>query len=430
MSESQAAVVAKLNQTTDNVFVSGEAGTGKSVVLRDFVNTTSKKVVVCAPTGLAANHVDGVTIHSLFRLPLNDHFIDYSPNPDPEADKVLAGADTVVIDEASMVRADMLDAIDSRLRLAREDARPFGGAQMILFGDLLQLPPVTNGNNMNLLRKKYESEFFFDAEASKAAEFVSVELTEILRQQEPDLVAALRRTRVGKIQRADLDLLNTRVAAPTQMLPSPVLATKNTVVNGHNERGLEALPGAPVKFIREWQPRDGLKAPQEAPCESQIVLKVGCPVLFTRNDSELGISNGMSGIVSKLDAESATVQCGRQLIEVEPVSWPVKEYVHDSTSGRVRLVEQGEFIQLPLRLGFAMTIHRSQGQTYDRATIDFSQGRPFAAGQGYVAISRVRQLEGLTLTCALQTTDFKCSRRALAFLRDSLRASNARSSPR
>lgn len=421
MNDSQSAVVAELDQSTDNLFVSGEAGTGKSVVLRDFVSTTSKRVVVCAPTGLAANHVDGVTIHSLFRLPLNEHFIDYSPNPNPDADKVLAGADTVVIDEASMVRADMLDAIDSRLRLAREDARPFGGAQMILFGDLLQLPPVTNSKIMNLLGKKYESEFFFDAKASKATEFVSIELTEILRQQEPDLVAALQRTRIGKVQSADLELLNTRVAEPSQKLPSPVLATKNVVVDGHNERGLKVLPGDAVKFRREWQPRDGQKTPKDAPCERQIELKPGCPVLFTRNDAELGVSNGMSGIVTELDSESATVQCGNRFIEVEPVSWPVKEYVHDGLSGSVRLVEQGEFLQLPLRLGFAMTIHRSQGQTYDRATIDFSQGRPFVPGQGYVAISRIRQLDGLTLTSALRTTDFKCSQRALAFLRDSRR---------
>jgi ATP-dependent exoDNAse (exonuclease V) alpha subunit len=420
--DAQAEILETLETTNGNYFLSGQAGTGKSLVLREFVKNTDKNVVVCAPTGLAAAHVDGVTIHSLFHLPVQEHFIGYSPMPHPETDKVLARVDAIVIDEASMVRADMLDAMDQRLQLAREEARAFGDTQIIMIGDLLQLPPVVTPDSREPIREHYASEFFFDADVCQRAEFTTIALTEVLRQSDAEFISALKRARIGKIHPQDLALMNARVApgmASTDA-PTPVLATKNVTVKELNDRGLEALPGKPKSFIREWRGRDGVKAPVDAPCERKIDLKVGCPVLFVRNDQELGVNNGTTGVVTDVDEDQVVVETKHGELEVEPIKWPVHEYV--VSSGGIELRDLGEFLQLPLRLGFAMTVHRAQGQTYDQATVDFAEGRPFASGQGYVAVSRVRGLEGLTLTKPLVESDFRASARALAFLHASVRA--------
>lgn len=421
INESQQAALDQLLASDANLFICGQAGTGKSYVLSAFIEQSDKEVVVCAPTGLAATHVDGVTIHSLFRLPIDTDFLDYSPTPHEETDKVLARVDTVVIDEASMVRADMLDAIDARLRLAREDSSPFGGAQLILFGDLLQLPPIVVRENEQRLRERYASEFFFDSDVAQNTNFTTIELTRIMRQQERDFARSLAYARVGRAGDAELALINSRVApngetTETIDLPKPILATRNDVVKRHNDDGLDALPGKPFAYVREWRGRDGHAAPKDAPCEHRIVLKVGCPVLFTRNDPELGVSNGTAGVVKELDPDFAVIDVAGEEIEVEQQPFAIKEYVFDEAIGAVALVERGEFLQLPLRLGFAMTIHRAQGQTYDAATVDLASGNPFVDGHTYVAVSRVRTLEGLTLTRALRPGDFRCSARARSFL--------------
>lgn len=423
LTTTQSEILETLESTGGNYFLSGQAGTGKSLLLREFVKRTRKKVVVCAPTGLAATNVDGVTAHSLFRLPLAEHFIGYEPSPHAETDKVLARVDAIVIDEASMVRADMLDAIDARLRLAREEpSRPFGDTQLILIGDLLQLPPVVTPESRGPIAERYACEYFFAADVAESANFTTLALTEVIRQSDPEFIAALKRTRIGKIHAQDLELLNRHVSAgrASHELPTPVLATKNVTVKEHNDRGLEALPGKSRTYISEWIGRGGAKAPADAPCEQRIVLKVGCPVLFMRNDPELGVSNGTTGVVKEVGEDEVVVETKHGTLEVEPIKWPVSEYVYSESAG-VELRELGEFLQLPLRLGFALTIHRAQGQTYDQSTIDFGEGRPFAPGQGYVAISRVRGLEGLTLTQPLVASDFRASQPALDFLHASVR---------
>lgn len=425
----QAEILETLETTNANYFLSGQAGTGKSLVLREFVKSTSKEVVVCAPTGLAAAHVDGVTIHSLFHLPVQEHFIGHSPMPHAETDKVLAKVDAIVVDEASMVRADMLDAMDMRLRLAREEpSRPFGDTQLIMIGDLLQLPPVVTPDSRQPIAERYASEYFFDADVAQSADFTTIALTEVIRQSDPEFIAALKRARIGEIHPQDLALLNQRVApagTAHEENPTPTLATKNVTVKEHNDRGLEALPGKSFTFVREWRGKDGAGAPADAPCERRIELKVGCPVLFVRNDPELGVSNGTTGVVTEVSADEVVVDTKYGELEVEPVKWPVHEYVVDRKTGGVELRDLGEFLQIPLRLGFALTVHRAQGQTYDQATIDFGEGRPFASGQGYVAVSRVRTLDGITLTQPLIASDFRASARALAFLHASVAGSRA-----
>lgn len=417
----QAEILEILESSNDNVFLSGQAGTGKSLVLREFVEQTAKNVVVCAPTGLAAANVDGVTIHSLFHLPVVDHFIGYSPMPHPETDKVLAKVDAIVVDEASMVRSDMLDAMDMRLRLAREEpSRPFGDTQLIMIGDLLQLPPVVTPASRGPIQERYASEYFFDADVAQAADFTTLALTEVIRQSDPQFIGALKRARIGEIHPQDLALLNTRVVGGDDP-PTPVLATKNVTVKEHNDRGLEALEGKSHTYVREWRPKDDEAPPEDAPCERRIELKVGCPVLFVRNDPELGVNNGTTGVVTAVDVDEVTVETKHGELDVEPIKWPVREYVV-SGSGDVELREIGDFLQIPLRLGFAMTIHRAQGQTYDQATVDYADGRPFAPGQGYVAVSRLRGLDGLTLTEPLRASDFRASSRALAFLHASVRS--------
>lgn len=422
--DSQAQILDTLEDSTGNFFLSGQAGTGKSLVLREFIKNTEKNVVVCAPTGLAAAHVDGVTIHSLFHLPVLEHFIDYSPFPHDETDKVLARVDAIVIDEASMVRADMLDAMDLRLRLAREEpTRPFGDTQIIMIGDLLQLPPVVTPEARGPIQQRYASEYFYDADVAQSADFTTIALTEVIRQNDPEFISALKRARIGKIHPQDLALLNKRVAPAGTAeidMPTPVLATKNVTVKEHNERGLDALPGESRAYMREWRSKDDAAPPIDAPCERRIELKVGCPVLFVRNDPELGVSNGTTGVVTEIDVDEVVVETKHGELEVGQIKWPVHEYVFDEKTGGVELTELGEFLQLPLRLGFALTVHRAQGQTYDQTTIDFAEGRPFASGQGYVALSRVRTLDGLTLTKPLVASDFRASARTLEFLHASV----------
>jgi ATP-dependent exoDNAse (exonuclease V) alpha subunit len=417
LNEAQNQILERLEQTSANVYVSGEAGTGKSLLLREFVASTRKTVAVCAPTGLAATNVDGVTIHSLFRLPVDTTMIGFAPQAEPDVDRVLASLDAVVIDEASMVRADMLDAIDARLRVACESSEPFGGVQMLMFGDVMQLPPVVTPDAREALGREYpRSPFFFDAHVAASASFTTCELTEVMRQRDPTLIAALSAARIGRISTDQLALLNANVRPDQEHPPRPVLATRNDVVDKHNERGLASLEGKAKSFLREWRAAEDAEAPRDAPCERLIRIKPGCPVLFTRNDPELGVSNGTSGVVTAVDDDVVTVEVDGVELEVEPALWPVRRYSLDATSGRVKLVEVGAFLQLPLRLGFALTIHRAQGQTYEQATIDFSAGSPFVDGHGYVAVSRVRSLEGLTLTRPLRAGDFRASRGALAFI--------------
>lgn len=416
MNNSQKEVLDAILSSRDHTFVSGEAGTGKSVVLREFVNRTQEKVVVCAPTGLAATHVNGVTIHSLLRFPVLDDYLDFHPTPAEDADKVLAAIDAVVIDEASMVRCDMFDAIDAKLRLARESDEPFGGARVVLFGDLLQLPPVANGTVKKSLDSHYDGVYFFDSRVGSSIDFVSFELTEVMRQQDPKFVGALKRARIGMITDEDLKVINTRVVHGAHDPPTPIIALTNEVVNNQNRRGLARLDGQSRKYVCEWRAEGSAKRPEVKPCEGEIELKVGCPVLFTRNDEELGVSNGTRGTVTHLDQSSVKVRCGSREIKVGQSEWPVYEYAFDPDADRVKKREIGQFLQLPMRLGFAMTVHKSQGQTYDKLTVDFANSRPFSPGQGYVAISRVRGLDGLTLTRKLRRTDFKHSTRAADFL--------------
>jgi ATP-dependent exoDNAse (exonuclease V) alpha subunit len=417
VNEQQEQIVDLLEATSGNYFITGEAGTGKSVVLREFVAETRKEVAVCAPTGLAAANVGGVTIHSLFRLPVDTTLVGYEPFENPDVDRLLASLDAVVIDEASMVRADMLDAIDARLRLACESSEPFGGVQLILFGDLMQLPPVITPQARDALKAEYpQSAFFFDAHVAESAGFETWELVEVMRQTDPEFIAALRGARVGRVGPRELAVLNRNVRPGLAEPPTPVLATKNVTVDEHNERGLAALPGKEFVFVREWRGNDGAEAPEEAPCERRIRLKVGCPVLFTRNNPEMGVSNGTAGVVTDLNADEVTVDVDGDEIVVDQEEWQIKEYVVDGSNGHIQLVELGAFLQLPLRLGFALTVHRAQGQTYDQATVDFAAGSPFVDGHGYVAVSRVRSLDGLTLTRPLQRGDFRASQAALRFL--------------
>jgi hypothetical protein len=417
VNEAQAQICEQLESSDGHAFVCGEAGTGKSLLLKEFVAATRKSVAVCAPTGLAATNVDGVTAHSLFRLPVDTTMVGFSPHPEPDIDRVLASLDAVVIDEASMVRADMLDAIDARLRVACESSEPFGGVQLMLFGDLMQLPPVVTRDAKDALAREYQrSSFFFDAHVAESAKLRTFELTEVMRQSDPAFIAALSAARVGQITADQLTLLNSRVFSELEDPPRPVLATRNDVVDGHNERGLASLPGKAKPYLREWRAVDDAKAPEDAPCERLVRMKPGCPVLFTRNDAELGVSNGTRATVTEVDDDLVTVECGGEELEVEPVAWPVRRYTVDAADGRVKLEEVGSFLQIPLRLGFALTVHRAQGQTYDQATVDFASGPPFVDGHGYVAVSRVRSLEGLTLTRPLRAGDFRASRAAIAFI--------------
>ncbi|MET0716118.1 MAG: AAA family ATPase [Mycetocola sp.] len=406
LSPEQAAVVAAIETTRDNIFVTGRAGTGKSTLLNHLSWNTSKQVVISAPTGVAALNVGGQTIHSLFRLPIGviaDHDIEQSG----ELRKLLNTIDTLVIDEVSMVNADLLDAIDRSLRQARQRKQEaFGGVQVVLFGDPYQLAPVPGqGEERNYIQDTYRSFWFFDAKVWQETPLHIIELTEIHRQSDADFKYMLNAVRHGQVTAQIAGALNTMGARTPPDDGTITLATRNDIVNRINAAALAKLPGRALKATAEVSGDFG-KATY--PADETLELKVGAQVMFLRNDSGGGGEgqrwvNGTIGRVTKIDT-NVFVEIDGEIVEVEPVVWEKYRYSYIAATKQLKKDIVAEFTQFPLRLAWAVTIHKSQGKTYDSAIVDLGS-RAFSPGQTYVALSRLTSLDGLYLTRPLRPSD-------------------------
>lgn len=394
---------AAIETTREHIFVTGRAGTGKSTLLEHLAWNTSKQLVICAPTGVAALNVGGQTIHSLFRLPIGviaDHEIEQSA----ELKKLLNAIDTLVVDEVSMVNADLLDAMDRSLRQARQKPNePFGGVQLVLFGDPFQLAPVPgDGDERAYFTDHYRSMWFFDAKVWQEADLVIYELGTIHRQHELEFKQLLNAVRYGMVTAEMAGRLNSVGARPAPDDGAITLATTNATVNRINAAALARLPGRALTAVADVNGDFGGRA---FPADEKLELKLGAQVMFLRNDAggEGRWVNGTIGEVVKI-SDTVIVEIDGEDHEVQPATWERYRYSYSPVTKQLTKDVVAEFTQFPLRLAWAVTIHKSQGKSYDRAVVDLGQ-RSFAPGQTYVALSRITELDGLYLSRPLRPSD-------------------------
>ena len=393
-----------VENTGRSIFLTGKAGTGKTTFLKAVVEQSRKRSVVVAPTGVAAINAGGVTIHSFFQLPLSP----FVPNAQiknkfdfsREKRKIIASLDLLIIDEISMVRSDLLDAIDSVLRRFRDRYQPFGGLQLLMIGDLQQLTPVVTPEDELMLKPYYDTPYFFGSKALAQTDYVTIQLSKVYRQQDASFLTILNQIRSGHPSPEVLAQLNSR-CKPT-FIPKPDegyirLTTHNNLANFYNESELRKLPSKPFHFEAVIE---GTFPEYSYPTAQTLELKVGAQVMFVKNDTsaEHLYYNGRIGRVTYVDENKVSVHCqgDAEAIEVVPLEWENAKYTLDPESREIKTEVMGKFTQLPLRLAWAITIHKSQGLTFDRAIIDANQS--FAPGQVYVALSRCRTLEGMVLS--------------------------------
>ncbi|WP_295781965.1 AAA family ATPase [uncultured Microbacterium sp.] len=440
LSAEQQALFRLIEDTREHVFVTGRAGTGKSTLLQHLAWNTKKQIAVCAPTGVAALNVEGQTIHSLFRLPIG-LIANGDIDQNDATRKILNAIDTLVIDEISMVNADLMDAIDRSLRQARgRRAEPFGGTQIVMFGDPYQLAPVPpRGDEMRYIRDHYRSFWFFDAKVwsgeaaadglidigRHGADLHVNELVEIHRQSDPGFKQLLNAVRYGRVTAEMAGVLN---AAGARTPPHPTdgehpiitLATRNDRVNTINRRHLDELVGRTQTANAEISGDFG-RGEANYPAEMELTLKVGAQVMFLRNDSaQFGEAprwvNGTIGTVTRIAGDSVRVEVDGIAHDVEPAVWERYRYAYDPGTKNLSREIVAEFTQFPLRLAWAVTIHKSQGKTYDRAVVDLGAGA-FAPGQTYVALSRLTSLDGLYLTRPLRPADIRVDEDVRRFMK-------------
>jgi len=424
--------------TENNIFVTGRAGTGKSTLLEYLIRNTQKKTAVCAPTGVAALNVGGATIHSLFGFPFG--FLgneDLGRHLSKRVREVLKSIDMLVIDEISMVNADMMDAISTAMGIARGRRRePFGGAQVVMFGDPYQLAPVPGNNEERaLMAENYQSNWFFDAAVWRNDNLERFELSEIFRQHDEEFKEILNAIRVGN---ATQEMLNQINSAGNRFPPHDDvirLATINEAVNTVNRNRMSKLTTEPKQFNAVFSAGDQNAFGRTLPAEPVLELKVGAQVMFIKNDDSSTKKNENGGMLKRWvngtigrvielpKGAMVVVEVEGQRFEVGRSTWEKVryevDYEEDPKTGNPRevlvAVPIAEYQQIPLRLAWAVTVHKAQGQTYDEVVIDMGRGA-FSPGQTYVALSRVRSLEGLYLTRAIRMSDIMVDQDVLRFM--------------
>lgn len=400
-----------VNDTGTSLFLTGKAGTGKTTFLKKLREASDKNVVVVAPTGIAAVNAGGVTIHSFFQLPVGNapgaecaRRIDRFSR---DKLKLIRTMDLLVIDEISMVRADLLDAVDTVLRRYRDPSRPFGGVQLLMIGDLQQLSPVVKDNEVAMLRNMYETPYFFSSNVLRELQYGVITLDHIYRQKDAEFLRLLNAIRDNSAGPAELEALNRRVRPGFRPASSEGyirLVTHNAQAQDINERQLALLPGRAWSFDAEVEgdfPQGGTNA------ETTLLIKEGAQVMFLRNDPSKNVYNGMIGHVEAVDEGKILVRPvgAAESVEVEPAVWQNIKFEADE-KGAVKERVTGSFTQFPLRLAWAVTVHKSQGLTFSHAILDVS--RSFAHGQVYVALSRCTSLEGLVLETPVTLSSIIC----------------------
>ena len=439
LSAEQQALFDYIEGSENNIFVTGRAGTGKSTLLSYLIENTKKKVAVCAPTGVAALNVGGVTIHSLFGFPFGILGTeDIGRHLNRRTREVLGAIDMLVIDEVSMVNADLMDTMSRAMGIARGRRKlPFGGAQVVMFGDPYQLAPVPGNNEERAyMAENYQSNWFFDAHVWREDSLERYELSEIFRQHDEHFKEILNAIRDGSCTQEMLDYINkcgNRFPPHDDVIR---LATINESVNSVNRHRMSRLETKPKTFNAIFSAADEKAFGRTLPAEPVLELKVGAQVMFIKNDDSSTVKNpngtgvlkrwvnGTIGTVVDLPSSGGVVvEVDGETFDVGRSTWEKVRYEideqFDEVLGRVKevlvAVPLAEFQQIPLRLAWAVTVHKSQGQTYDEVVIDMGRGA-FSPGQTYVALSRVRSLEGLYLTRAIRMSDIMVDQDVLRFM--------------
>lgn len=400
-----------------NLFITGRAGTGKSTLLQLFKNTTQKKVVVVAPTGIAALNVGGQTIHSFFKFPAKP--LQKKDLKKVRRRKIYQKMEVLVIDEMSMVRADLLDNIDMFLRINRDCAAPFGGVQLVFFGDLFQLPPIVSTDiERKLFSSYYASPYFFSAKVFEDLELEMLELRKVYRQDNKHFLRLLEGIRLNRLDYEDLEDLNDRYLPDFKPEDFYItLSARNATVDAINQKYLDSIPMPAHSYPAAIK---GTFPPTRFPTEPNLQLKLNAQVMFVKNDPDKRFVNGTIGKIVKLENEEVTVliEVGEEetrYVKVTRVDWDVMSYeLNPDDENEIVANSIGTFTQFPLKLAWAMTIHKSQGKTFDKVIIDMGRGA-FEHGQTYVAISRCRTLEGIVLKQPLRARDIMTDNRIVEF---------------
>ena len=424
VSEAAAYTLQFINQTQKSIFLTGKAGTGKTTLLREIIATTHKSTVVVAPTGIAALNAGGVTIHSMFQLP----FSAFIPTYDEASQftetvkfenketlrrhfkmnnvkrNVIRNMELLIIDEVSMLRADLLDAIDFMMQTVRKNSRPFGGVQVLFIGDLLQLPPVIRDEEWRTLRNYYKGKFFFHSHVIQQYPPLYIELSKIYRQSDDTFISVLNNLRNNQITPQDIQVLNEYVKPDFDLKNNPgyiTLTTHNAKADSINEQAIGDLAGKEFSY----QPFIVGDFPEKIfPVEENLKLKIGAQVMFVKNDLSFDkrYFNGKMGIVKSLSPEEIFIHFPEEdkTIEVEKYEWKNIRYKVNDLTKEVEEEVLGTFAHYPLKLAWAITVHKSQGLTFEKAALDVSQ--VFLPGQAYVALSRLTSLNGLILLSPLQ----------------------------
>ncbi|MGV7106041.1 helix-turn-helix domain-containing protein [Flavobacterium sp. U410] len=426
-----------INQTNTSLFLTGKAGTGKTTLLKEIIATTHKNTVVVAPTGIAALNAGGVTVHSLFQLP----FAAFLPNHEENSNfsgsikfesratltrhfkmnatkrSVIRNMELLIVDEVSMLRADVLDAMDFMLRRVRQNKQAFGGVQVLFIGDLLQLPPVVKNEEWQVLCKYYQGMFFFHSHVIQQHPLLYIELEKIFRQTDSEFIEVLNNLRQNKITSSDLQVLNQFVQPDFDLKKNKgyiTLTTHNAKADAINQQSLKDLKGKSYSYFPELV---GEFPEKIFPLEGRLELKVGAQIMFVKNDLnfEKQYFNGKMGVIHSLSENEILVHFPEEnkTIEVEKYEWQNIRYKINENTKEVEEEVIGTFVHYPIKLAWAITVHKSQGLTFDKAALDVSQ--VFAPGQAYVALSRLRSLKGLILLAPIRMNGLSSDEQVLGY---------------
>lgn len=411
-----------MENSGDNMFITGNAGTGKSTLVKYFIKNTNKNVVVVAPTGVAALNIGGQTIHSFMRFPPRPiQHTDIKVETRPSKIRLLKKIDTIIIDEISMVSSNMMESIHDYLNINVENSgEPFAGKQIIMVGDLMQLPPVVSNQAVrDMFNDKYGGKWFFDATIWKIAFYHKIKLTRNFRQKDKHFIDLLNKVKYGEVTQEDLDAINERCVGRSMRSDAPVLCTLNKMVDNINAVMLDRIDG---KYETLTGKVDGDFNMRNCNVDETIKLKKGAKVMILSNDVEGRWVNGtfgeFIGMEKGVEETYALIKVGNKVHQVYKVEYEQYKYDYDRSSSTLTSKIVGTFIQYPIRVAFGISIHKSQGCTLDKAHIDFGDNPAFDHGQVYVALSRCRTFEGVTLARKIEKEDVKVEQRIKYFMKN------------